>query len=115
MSDPLAVTENGRLECEHRAKLENKPSQDCLRIDGARVLVAKDPEGRRIHGCPNISPATRPCITSLLVLTGYSELVAVDGHAVCLSTLEGLTDGTPPGATRYVVREPGQDFVRVAR
>lgn len=114
MSAPPAITEQARLECEHHAKLENNPSQDCLRIDGERVLVAKDPEGRRIHGCPNISPATRPCITSLLVTTGYSDLVAVDGHAVCLSTLEGLTDGTPPGATRYVVREPGQDWVQVA-
>jgi hypothetical protein len=115
MSAPLAITEEARLECDHRAKLENKPSQDWVRIDDKRILVAKDPEGRRIHGCPNISPATRPCITSLLVTTGYSELIVIDGHAVCLSTIEGLTDGTPPGGVKYVVRDPGQVWVSVSQ
>jgi hypothetical protein len=114
MSAPLAVTEAGRLQCEHHAKLENKPSQDMVRVSGERVLVASDPEGRRIHGCPNVSPSTRPCITSLRVDTGYSQFVAVDGHAICLSTLEGLTDGTPPGATHYTVADPGQDWVVIA-
>ena len=115
MSAPLAVTEKGTLQCEHLTALENKPSQDVLRIEGSRVLVDNDPEGRRIHGCPNLSPATRPCITSLLVEHGYSTFVAVGGHAVVLSTLQGLTDGTPPGATHYVVRDPGQNFVTIAQ
>jgi hypothetical protein len=114
MSAPLAITEDARLECEHGGVLDNAPSQDILRIDGRRVLVAKDPEGRHIHNCPFITPSTRPCITSLMVGTGYSTLVAVHGHQVCLASLSGVTDGTPPGA-QYNVRAPGELYVMVSQ
>jgi hypothetical protein len=113
VSETVAITEDARLECEHGGVLENKPSQDVLRIDARRVLVAKDPETRHIHNCPFITPTTRPCITSLMVGTGYSTLVAVDGHAVCLSSLSGVTDGTPPGA-QYRVNEPGEIWVAIS-
>jgi len=113
MSAPLALTEDAVLTCDHKAKLENQPSQKLLTIAHRRVLVARDPEGRRIHGCPNISPATKPCITSLVVEQGYSTFVKVDGAAVCLATVKGHTDGTPPGIVFYSVHDPGQAFVTV--
>ena len=37
---------------------------------------------------------------------GYSAWLRVDGHRVVLSTLDGLTDGTPPGTVHYTVRYP---------
>ena len=114
MSGPLAVTEDAVLLCDHDGKLENKPSQDVLTIDGKRVLVARDPEGRHIHTCPNISPATKPCLLSLVVEKGYSDFVKVGGAALCLSTLAGHTDGVPPGAFFYRVKVPGQSYVTVA-
>lgn len=114
MSAPLALTEDAVLRCDHLAKLENAPSQDVLAIGGKRALVSRDPEGRRIHGCPNISPATRPCTLSLVVEYGYSDFVKVAGAKLCLSTVKGHTDGTPPGAVYYVVKDPGQNFVTVA-
>jgi hypothetical protein len=110
----LALTEDAVLRCDHLARVENKPSQDLLRIDGRRVLVARDPEGRHIHGCPNLSPATKPCIQTLVVEEGYSDLLSVAGAAVCLSSILGHTDGTPPGAVYYRVKEPGQQYVSVA-
>lgn len=114
MSAPLAITEDATLRCDHQAKVENKPSQELFRIDGKRVLVARDPEDRHIHGCPNLSPATKPCTMTLVVEEGYSTLLAVSGAAVCLASIRGHTDGTPPGAVYYTVKEPGQNYVTVA-
>jgi hypothetical protein len=53
----------------------------------------------------------KPCTATLRVAEGYSGFVRVDGHAVVLSNLDGLTDGTLPGTVHYTVRDPGQDFV----
>ena len=43
---------------------------------------------------------------------GYSDLLRVEGRRICLETVTGLTDGTPPGTVLYEVRDPGQDVVR---
>ena len=56
MSGYLVLTEKATLLCDHAGKLENKPSQKVLTIDGDLVLVAKDPENRKIHFCPNTTP-----------------------------------------------------------
>jgi hypothetical protein len=40
--------------------------------------------------------------------------VRIDGRRVCLDTVTGLTDGTPPGTIKYEVRSPGQDLVSEA-
>ena len=48
---------------------------------------------------------------TLKVVAGYSTLVKIDGHAVCLDTVTGMTDGTPPGVVQYQVRAAGQQLV----
>ena len=48
---------------------------------------------------------------TLQVTEGYSDFIHIEGRAVCLDTVTGLTDGTPPGTVRYVVQHPGQTFV----
>ena len=75
------------------------------------LIVNVDVEGRIIIGCPNMGGTMKPCNTTLPVKEGYSDLVRVEGRRVCLDTVTGLTDGTPPGTVDYVVRGPGQDFV----
>jgi hypothetical protein len=45
------------------------------------------------------------------VKAGYSDLLRIDGRRICLDSLNGLTDGTPPGTVMYKVNEPGQPFV----
>jgi len=47
----------------------------------------------------------------LRVAKGYSGWIRVDGSAVVLDNLDGLTDGTVPGTVHYQVRTPGQSFV----
>lgn len=108
----LWLTEDARLTCNHLlGRLENAPTQNVVTIASRRVLVATNPEGRSIRGCPNVGATIKPCQRSLAVETGYSEFITVEGQAVCLDTVSGLTDGTPPGTVRYVVRDPGQQLV----
>jgi hypothetical protein len=80
-------------------------------INGRKVLVEKDPEGRPISNCPNIGISIKPCTTTLVEERGYSEFIRVDGRRMVLDHLVGKTDGTPPGLVNYSVRKPGQDFV----
>lgn len=108
------LVEDARLACEHGGGVRNQPTQTLVRIEGKRVLVATDPEGRSISGCPNanVIMGMRPCVTTLKVRTGYSEFIAIDGHRVCLSTVRGLTDGTPPGTVDYLVLDPAQHLLQ---
>jgi hypothetical protein len=107
----LVITEDAGVYCKHGpGKISNKPSQDWVTIVQRRVLVENDPEGRPISRCPSTVPF-KPCTLTLKVITGYSEFLRIDGHRICLQSVTGLTDGTPPGVVRYEVRTPGQSFV----
>lgn len=106
------LTEDALLACKHvLGKVDLKPSQPWVSIQGRKVLVEPDPEGRSIKGCPNIGATIKPCQHTLKVKSGYSTWIRVDGQPVCLDTVQGLTDGTPPGVVLYTVRDPGQQFV----
>ncbi len=107
------LTEDARLACDHGGHVANVPSQQLVLIDKRKVLVATDPEGRSISTCPNanVTMGMKPCLATLKVIEGYSGLVSIDGHAVCLATVRGLTDGTPPGTVNYKVLSPGQSLV----
>jgi hypothetical protein len=106
------LTENAVVVCNHELGIvTNGPTQTLARIRGRRVLVDDNPERRPIRGCPNIGLNVKPCTNTLKVEQGYSALVRVNGRRVCLDTVTGLTDGTPPGTVKYHVRVPGQDLV----
>jgi hypothetical protein len=107
------LTLDARLACDHGGAVKNKNSQDWVCIEESAVLVSTDPEGRDINGCPNadVMMGMRPCKTCLFVKVGYSDFVRVGGCKVCLSTVQGLTDGTPPGLVNYKVLTPGQSLV----
>jgi hypothetical protein len=92
-------------------QVQNVPTQNVVTIENRRVLVATNPEGKAIKGCPNIGAAIRPCLTTLKVDHGYSPFLTVENHTICLDTVTGLTDGTPPGTVKYKVRHAGQPFV----
>lgn len=103
------LTEDADLRCQHvGGKVILHPLQGLVRIAGRRVLVEPDPEGKSIVGCPNVGATMKPCQTTLKVVTGYSESMRIDGRRVCLDTVTGLTDGTPPGVVKYTVHDPGQ-------
>jgi hypothetical protein len=106
------LTEDAVLVCDHEQGLVGiVASQGLVTVEDRRVLVETDPEQRPIAGCPNYGPAIKPCTSTLRVRTGYSDLLRIEGRRVCLDTVTGLTDGTPPGTVRYKVRRPGQALV----
>jgi hypothetical protein len=113
----LILTEDAVLICNHiLGRVSNQPSQSLVTIQGRKVLVENDPEGRQISSCPNSNPfaGMKPCQLTLRVQVGYSDLVRINGKRACLNTVSGLTDGTPPGTVIYKVREPGQTLVSEA-
>jgi hypothetical protein len=109
------LTEDAVFRCGHDARVNVVPTQTLVRIVGRRALVENDPEARPISMCPNIGGTMKPCTLSRKVDKGYSTWVRIDGHFVCLETVDGLTDGTLPDSVHYTVREPGQDWVAEAQ
>lgn len=109
----LLLTLDSVIVCKHKlGRVETIASQQFVRIDARPVLVAADPEQRPISGCPNYGPTIKPCTTTLKVRQGYSEWLRIGGRAVCLDTVTGYTDGTPPGVVEYEVDAAGQAWVR---
>ena len=107
----LVITEDAGVFCKHGpGKAANRPSQALVTIEGRKVLVEPDPVGCPIAGCPSVVPF-KPCLTTLAVQKGYSDFIRVENRRLCLDTVTGFTDGTPPGVVMYVVRFAGQKFV----
>lgn len=108
------LTVDALLLCDHGGKVSIGARQSWVTIAGRPVLVATDPEGCSISGCPNTNPllGLKLCTRTLPVTGGYSSFVRIDGRAVCLDTVTGLTDGTPPGVVTYTVKHPGQALAR---
>ncbi len=107
------LTSTAVLCCDHVSGLVGlAPTQQWVRVSGVPLLVRDNPERRPITGCPNYGATIKPCVTTLAVQAGYSTLVRIGKREVCLDTVTGLTDGTPPGIVKYAVRDPGQHWVR---
>src|SRR5216117_3623782 len=105
----LLMTEDAIVLCTHQlGNVANQPSQKLVTIGGRRVLIDNDPEQRTIRLCPNIGVTMKPCQTTLKVMAGYSTLMRIDGHAIALDSVTGMTDGTPPAIVQYQVRSAGQ-------
>jgi hypothetical protein len=106
------LTIDALLVCDHElGHVSNQATQDLVTVAGRKVLVENNPEGRTIARCPNISATMKPCQHTLKVQQGYSTFIRIMGHAICLDTVTGMTDGTPPGTVHYKVRSPGQTLV----
>ena len=106
------LTEDALLTCDHMTgKVAIAATQNIVTIAHRCVLVENDPEHRSISGCDNRGVNIFPCSNTVNVNQGYSDLIRIEGHRVCLDTIVGLTDGTLPGTVHYRVRSPGQTLV----
>jgi hypothetical protein len=106
------MTEDALVVCTHELGIVGiVAGQTLVTIGRRKVLVEIDPQGRPIGGCPNVGPSIKPCLTTLVVKQGYSSLLRINGKRVCLDTVTGFTDGTPPGVVKYKVNNPGQNLV----
>jgi hypothetical protein len=102
-----------KIRCDHDGKVANKASQEWAVLDDSPILRNDDPEGRDIDWCPNRGANIKYCDKTLKVETGYSKFVTVGGKAVVIANLAGKTNGTPPGAVFYRVRNAEQTYVTV--
>jgi len=106
------MTEDALVVCTHELGIVGiVAGQTLVTIGRRKVLVEIDPQGRPIGGCPNVGPSIKPCLTTLVIKEGYSSLLRINGKRVCLDTVTGFTDGTPPGVVKYKVNNPGQNLV----
>lgn len=106
------LTEDAVLVCAHElGRVGIEATQQLVTINRRRVLVERNPEARPIRGCPNFAIVIKPCTRTLMATKGYSSLLRIQGQRVCLDSISGLTDGTPPGVVQYKVRDAGQQFV----
>ena len=111
----LALTEDAGLFCTHGpGKVSIAATQEFVTVEGRKLLIEPDPVGRSISGCPSVVPF-KPCLTTLAVQKGYSRFIRIAERRLCLDTVTGFTDGTPPGVVMYVVRFAGQEFVSEMR
>jgi hypothetical protein len=109
------LTDKVQMVCIHEVgKVQIKATQDLVFIDSMPVLVDPNPENRPVSGCPLAPPLMKPCLTTLKVRTGYSDLISIQDQRVCVDSIRGLTDGHPPGTYDYKVNFPGQQFVSEA-
>lgn len=108
------LTQRALLTCDHATGVvAHAPSQFFVRVSGALLLIGNDAANKGIAGCINMAPTIKPCTRSLAVEQGKSSFVYVRRKPVCLDTLVGGTDGTPPSVTKYRVRSPGQWLVDI--
>jgi hypothetical protein len=108
---PPVVTTNAEIKCSHGGVVMLTARQSIVRAEGGLVLCEPDLIGAPIVGCAQPpSPSTKPCTVVMSTLPGSTSLkVTVGGRAVYVSTLNGLTDGVPPGGITVV--SPGQTSV----
>jgi hypothetical protein len=98
--------------CAHGGQVTLIPKQMQVQIQGGFVLCEGDLAGSPIVGCAQPpSPSTKPCTTVVSTLPGSSApTVLVAGRPAYLATLQGLTDGIPPGT--IIVASPGQTIAQ---
>jgi hypothetical protein len=106
------LTQDALLVCAHElGTVQITTTQDFVTISGRLMLIKGNPENRPIAACPNVGPTIKPCTSTLIVKEGYSDFISIQGQAICLQTVKGLTDGTPPGTVEYKVNVAGQVLV----
>jgi hypothetical protein len=114
------LTEDAVLKCDHGGIVDLEPRQDWVRVGGRRVLIEDDPLGRKLHGCPMITPTTPACARTISVseAPSYADFVRVTTKGdrprrICLDTTTGHTDWARIATVSYHVSAPGQLFVTV--
>lgn len=111
------LTEDATLICDHGGRVSIAATQDYVRIERRRILVRPNPENRGITGCPNSNPLVGilSCRNTQDVRQGYSQFVRIGGDPICLETILGYTDGSPPRVANYKVVDAGQILVEAAQ
>ena len=107
---PKVLTKGGQVACAHQGTVQLSAGQSLLKVDGQAVLVEGDLDGKSISGCTTpTSQTSQPCKTITAVIGGTATTLKADGKAVLLETVQGTTDGVPPGT--WSVKSAGQTLL----
>jgi hypothetical protein len=99
----LILTANAVVTCIHGGSVTLIPQQATVTIQDGAVLCEGDLLGAPIVGCPQAGPGIKPCTSVMATLPeSVSPTVSVGGRAVHLDTLDGTTDGSPPGTLTVI-------------
>jgi hypothetical protein len=95
MGNPLTVSSD--VECSHKGSVA-VISKAKLTIGGNAVLLSDGIVGQAIAHCTQVSASTTPC-TNVVSITPASQALklTVGGSGVILDTVQGVTNGAPPG------------------
>ncbi len=109
---PPVLTSSATVMCSHGGRVTLIPRQVTVGIQGGMVMCEPDLMGAPIVGCAQPpTPTTKPCTAVVSTLPGSSNpRVLVAGRPVYLATVQGVTDGVPPGTLLVVF--PGQAAVQ---
>ncbi len=105
---PPVLTSKAVIQCIHGGKVTIPSHPGRMTIQGSAVLCEGDLVGAPIVACPVVaSTNSKPCTTVISTLPGStSPKLIVSGRPAYVATLQGVTDGLPPGALQ--VSSPGQ-------
>lgn len=90
--------------CTHGGQVKPTPAQRTVLAGSAPVLCVPDLVEAPISGCPvPQTQTTKPCRLVVQVLPGsWSETVLVGDKPPYIASLNGITDGIPPGKLNLV-------------
>jgi hypothetical protein len=110
-----ALTESSTLGCTHlTGSIALNASQSQLTVNGNKVLVDGDLNGASVSNCGTVvTSSTSKCQTFTPMPGGVAQKLKVGGKGVLLETLQGTTDGVPPGGPA-VVQSAGQTKLQTA-
>jgi hypothetical protein len=96
---PPLLNTNALITCIHMGKLMLVPKQQKVLVGGAPALGIGDVAGTPIVGCPQAGPGIKPCTTLVSAIPGVSTSlkVLISGQPALVQTIQGMTDGVPPG------------------
>src|SRR5690348_11451347 len=96
----------------HAGQVTLVPRQQKVLVGGAPAMGLSDIAGSLIVACPQIGPGIKPCTTVVSAIPGVSTSpkVMVMGQPALVQSVQGMTDGVPPGMIICV--SPGQMTVQ---
>lgn len=106
------LTESSIVKCAHQGSVQLVAGQSKLTVNGSKVLVDGDLNGKTISGCvtpTNPDAGNKTCLIVSTTIDGVASKLKVNGKGVLLENINGQTDGTVGGTLQnWSVQNSGQ-------
>ncbi|MCP4259935.1 MAG: hypothetical protein GY774_20840 [Planctomycetes bacterium] len=111
---PNVLTESSIIKCSNQGTVQLTAGQSNLYVNGSKVLVENDLNGKSISGCLTIpSTNTVTCMNVVTAINGVATKLKVNGKGVLLETINGQSSGTVSGMIQtWSVQSSGQSKLK---